>query len=1209
MIHLAVLGSPRLSANGHAVDLALGKPMAALCLVALEPDGVTRADLVAFLWHNSPEERARASVRQALHVLRKDLGSELVEDRSGGIRFPRGGIRTDLDDLDDALGRGDLAWVLDHWQSGPFSRFSIADAPAFNAWADRVRTSWERRVGTVLVERGRVLLELGQTDSAAEWLEGALQIRPYDTEARILLTESLLAAGDLQAAERSITQTLSSTDDPLDRPRLRALQDRLRTMSIQAHLIESRGVERFELEFVGRAAEMATLREAWAATLNGSPRPVVVLGEAGIGKTRTAEEFLRYSAVDAEVVRTKAVEGERTVEFATLADMVHGLLSIPGAGGISNTSLDLLRQIVPSVTIRGGNGSIPGLSGAGLADAVLDLIEAVTHESPLVIFCDDIQWSDLQSRGILLRLLRSVRGIPCMFLLTCRSGEGERSAARLLEQEADAERLTLIGLSRLADRELAEALSLAISVEPEAHSALVLRRLTSASQGNPLFVQELLRELETRGALVWEASMAVVRSERLPPEVPLPSSVEEMLADRLRALDPDELVVITALLGRGRGVYAHEIHGNGSVSGYRRAVDRLVRSGLILLDGRGRISLAHDSVRDVARKSITAAPAHRIASRWRWVAAPILLLLFAAAISWNRRDGHLLPAAASWTHGTVVLSGPDGTRALRLHPDGWRQLDSVSAPDSVASALALQRREGWVHVGSKAQQGRGPDVFVQQPGEDWTLLLDRGGDDTPSVLSPDGRYLLAISEDTSAERFRQDIVRIDLVTGSSVVLQSLPAYSAGADWSSDGSRILVVRLNYALPDSLALLTPDGQRLATVPFTIGRPLWAKFCGPDGILAGVQSIGGLPALWTLRFGEEEWKPLIESYGGEVPVCSPDGEYLLLIDSEGAATLQELSSGSVVWRATLFPVHGAFWFPDSIFLPYTVKAEGPTAALSWGGRSAVPVRVLDEYGRRWSGATSLSSLDPGILAVSGDAVVGLRPGRGRLVAAADGWVADTVEVTVSSTPRAPTLLVDRFEHFDTVSTWRTLGDPVPCPDTLEGDSVLRMNGDAVYADGMITQKAYTAQEGLTAELEFRLPLTRIDRQSIRLCVLQAEPPAGGDVTWYPAWSRASEACALFPSGELTHYRPDAVRLSVGINGVEFTTDGLDDGKWHHLGLQLDPTGALSVIVDRTVIGRHPLPFPPGSASPLRIGVLGRAQDTDLLIRDLVVWRGARY
>ena len=67
---------------------------------------------------------------------------------------------------------------------------------------------------------------------------------------------------------------------------------------------------RLELEFVGRAVEMATLREAWASTLAGRPRHIAIAGEAGIGKTRTAEEFVRYSVVDATGVRTKCIDTE-----------------------------------------------------------------------------------------------------------------------------------------------------------------------------------------------------------------------------------------------------------------------------------------------------------------------------------------------------------------------------------------------------------------------------------------------------------------------------------------------------------------------------------------------------------------------------------------------------------------------------------------------------------------------------------------------------------------------------------------------------------------------------------------------------------------------------------------------------------------------------------------------------------------------------------
>ncbi len=531
-----------------------GKPFAALCLVALEPNGVTRDDLIAYLWPGAQPDKARASVRQALHVVRKATGTEAVVESDGHLRLAPGTVGSDLEALQAALAAGDLERAHALWQGGPFAHFSLADAPAFNDWADRIRSRWERKLGEALSARAAAAREDGEDEEALAWFGRALDVRPFDERSHADRVELLLGLGLLDEAEAALDRARAVIDEP--RPgrwdeldgRLRAAR---RTLSASAPVGE---VDPFPiLHFVGRTAEMAELRALWRSALSGRPRSVAILGEAGIGKSRLVEEFLRYTVgPDATVVRAKALDTERALPLGLAAELAKSLSSRPGAAGMANASLAVLRHLLPTL----GNGSAPvpsgSLSEVAVAEALLDLTEAVAGEAPLVLWVDDLQWADPQSRAVLLRLARSLRTAQVLTLVSCRSGDADLSTIRMLHTEAAAGRFTSLELAPLSPDEVFEALSLSLDVRPPEEGHRAASRLAAASQGNPLFLAELLLRLHAEGRVTDEAGHWVLHAAGITGDLPLPTSVREILEARLGALPP-ELHPILGVLAQATG--------------------------------------------------------------------------------------------------------------------------------------------------------------------------------------------------------------------------------------------------------------------------------------------------------------------------------------------------------------------------------------------------------------------------------------------------------------------------------------------------------------------------------------------------------------------------------------------------------------------------------------------------------------------------------
>src|SRR5574338_1058739 len=139
MLRLTTLGGVLL-ADDHGPlggSLVQRRRLALLArLAAAGQRGVSRDSLAALLWPESDEERARHTLRQWLSLLRRDLGVENLLLGTAELRLNPQIITSDVGEMREALGRGDLERVATLY-AGPFlDGFHVSDAPEFERWAD-----------------------------------------------------------------------------------------------------------------------------------------------------------------------------------------------------------------------------------------------------------------------------------------------------------------------------------------------------------------------------------------------------------------------------------------------------------------------------------------------------------------------------------------------------------------------------------------------------------------------------------------------------------------------------------------------------------------------------------------------------------------------------------------------------------------------------------------------------------------------------------------------------------------------------------------------------------------------------------------------------------------------------------------------------------------------------------------------------------------
>jgi len=307
--------------------------------------------------------------------------------------------------------------------------------------------------------------------------------------------------------------------------------------------------------FVGRKAVLAALGEALEGALAGRTELRLLVGEPGIGKTRTAEELLgQGEAAGARVLAGRCYEGEGAPAFWPWVQILRAY-----AGAVQRDALrahlgaaagDLV-QLAPELGEVLGVAP-PAAPPAGaearfrLFDGTARFLAAAADAQPLVLWIDDLHWADRPSLLLLAHVARELREARLLVVATYRDvevthGHPLAEVLGMLAREPRCERVALRGLGRDEVGELVHAVT---GSAPDADLADAIHELT---RGNPFFVGEIARLLAEEGGLD-----AAARRGRGAEALLLPQSVREAIGRRLAVLAPpcQELLRIAAVIGR-----------------------------------------------------------------------------------------------------------------------------------------------------------------------------------------------------------------------------------------------------------------------------------------------------------------------------------------------------------------------------------------------------------------------------------------------------------------------------------------------------------------------------------------------------------------------------------------------------------------------------------------------------------------------------------
>jgi DNA-binding SARP family transcriptional activator len=501
MITCRTLGPVEVALDGGfpPPELLWRKHLALLLYLARSPRGRSREHLLGLLWADKPQAAARHSLNEAVRVIRRAAGEQVVDTSGGRVRLAVECLDLDLDRL-EALAEQEDWQAASELVAGEFLEgFTVPGASDFEEWLAAERGVWRRRGVEILTRCAELLLRSGQGPDAIRMIRRAVALDPRSEPAARTLMRGLALTGERTAALECYDEVARRLEEELGakpEPDTVALAERIRREKIarpdEAGAAAASSDARLPL--AGREQDLARLLDVAAASRTRRRAAALVLeGDAGMGKTRLLEELLaRLRLEGAAVAAVRAVEADRSDGWSGLRALGRGgLLEARGLAGAPGAALAAFVAELPEWLER-----FPGAAGQVSLPpgrALTELLRAALEEQPVILAVDDAEWLDRESLLALIASLRDLAETPLLLVLAVSPRvplDGLDQLRARLGRDLDGAAVVLGPLDVAALQELARRM---LPTFTDVEIDRVVRRVGSDSAGVPLLAVELLR--------------------------------------------------------------------------------------------------------------------------------------------------------------------------------------------------------------------------------------------------------------------------------------------------------------------------------------------------------------------------------------------------------------------------------------------------------------------------------------------------------------------------------------------------------------------------------------------------------------------------------------------------------------------------------------------------------------------------------------------
>src|SRR5215212_9368434 len=548
-MEVRILGPLEVLGEAGPVGLGGPKQRALLAFLLLNANEVVSSDrLIDALWEEEPPATARKSLQLYVSRLRKLLGRECLQTEAAGYVLRVGADELDLERFVRLREQGRLREALSLWR-GPalcdfaYQRFAQGEIARLN----------EARLVCVEEQNERELASGRHAELVGE-LEALVDQYPLRERLRAQLMLSLYRSGRqaealeaYRAARRALVEELGIEPGR----KLRDLHQAILSQDSELDVVTtdegSRGPEPADRGFVGRDEELSELRGGLDAALLGRGAVFLIGGSPGVGKSRLVDELARDARErGAEVLWGRCWEAGGAPAYWPWVQILRSLLH--KRGGSSVAGAPVLAALVPELRGSGVDLVSPSVESEGerfqLFDAVASLLDQSATKQPVVVVLDDLHAADTPSL-LLLQFVAGQLARSRLLVIGLYRDDDLRDKPGLTSCLAACARENTTARVRLEGFTLADTAVLIEFINGHRVAEEVSQRIHLETEGNPLFVSEIVRLLSAEGRLE-------PANGRPSGRLSLPETVTEVIGQRLQRLGAEcrRLLSDASILGR-----------------------------------------------------------------------------------------------------------------------------------------------------------------------------------------------------------------------------------------------------------------------------------------------------------------------------------------------------------------------------------------------------------------------------------------------------------------------------------------------------------------------------------------------------------------------------------------------------------------------------------------------------------------------------------
>jgi len=628
-LNITLFGSPQFtiysSPDKSVIGFISNKARALLIYLAVTKRAHSRDVLSELLWADTPTTK-RENLKKVLSNLRRMDGITLLEEGRHQVALDPQSCWLDVADF-SRIASNETSPDSTTWQQAVelyhddfLSGFNLSLSLEFEEWALSEQTRLKMQMVDLLRRLADQYTQQHNPTKAITTLRRLVKIEPWQEDAHRQLIKVLAQNNSMAAALAHFERCKEDLRQELDvepSPATLALIAQIRDGTFRTNNpIPAKAIKQppkpfrqkqtktaVEFPLVGREHEWQLVSDRWQK-LNNS-HLLCIGGEAGIGKTRLAEELLLRAELEGiAAARTRSHELQGQLAYGPITDW----LRLPPLRRALDQLDDVWRtevaRLLPELLIDGLSAPQPMTEGwqrKRFFDALVHTVTSV--DGPLLLLLDDLQWSDTDTLEWIQYLIESSEQ-PILIAGTVRLNEidPDHPLHRVRQQLQRQDKFTQIALAPLS---AAATNQLGAAVTEHSLADELADRLYRDTAGNPLFVIESMRT----GPTV-QISDEAIFSPYPQPEVdnplPMPTKMYSVIQSRLAQLSPQaqKLAQIGATIGRAFDVTLLATAAESDEDVVLMILDELWQHRIIKEVDAVHFDFSHDRIRDVAYAEI-----------------------------------------------------------------------------------------------------------------------------------------------------------------------------------------------------------------------------------------------------------------------------------------------------------------------------------------------------------------------------------------------------------------------------------------------------------------------------------------------------------------------------------------------------------------------------------------------------------------------------